>query len=181
MRKLSFAMMLLCLNAMAMGKTRLALEDLKIVESLEKVDVLRVYTSQKIKNEYRHVITNQTDVDSDISNVSKKEYIKKVVKKDIKGKIINIERDFVDNSVKGVHVSFDKGCQKLAQKCTYYFNKNRDGEFKLIAVPLKLSVGEEVKENFELSSEKIAKRAYLTVIKKEIDEVKKDTVQSTGW
>lgn len=182
MKKVALLLSLLAINAFALdAKTKLRSSDVKLIESLDKVELLRVYASKKVKSKYKHVIKDQTDVNADISSVNKKEIIKKVVKKNVKGKIIAIDRDFYDDTLVGVHVSFDKACTSKAQECSYFFKRMFDKDvFKLVSVPKKLAIGEEIKKDFELEPSNF-RNAVLKVIKKEIDEVKKDTVQSQGW
>ena len=181
MKKISLLMAFIALNALAFGsKTKLMANDVKQVESLEKIDVLRVYTSKKIKTKYKKVVSDQTDVNSSISNVNKKEIIKKSLKRKVKGKILKIERSIYDDSIEGLNVSFDKSCSDVKKECSYYFKRNYNNDtFFLAKVPLILSSNEELKKGFELVPSNY-KKAILKVIKKEIDEVKTDTIHSQG-
>jgi hypothetical protein len=183
MKKLTLVLALLSLNAFAIGgKTKLTTSDLLIVVNLKKVESLRVYASKKIKTKYRYVSENQTDVGADINTVSKEELLKKVIKRKIKGKIIKIQQSIYTDEVEGVYVSFDKACTKKEQECAYYFARNHTKEnFRLVKVPKKLAINDVLKPDFVLNSTNVNTRTVLKVIKKEIDEVKKDTVQSTGW
>lgn len=165
-------------GAFAKKKQTLTGSDVKLVNQLDKISELRVYVSKKLKTKYATAQSADTQVNAIISRNSKKESVKKVLKKKVRGKIIGLANTYGDEALK-LHVSFDKGCTKVADNCAYQFDLNQ-GKYYLSGYPKHVTIEDTVIKTSEYTGTKF-RNAHLKVIKEDIDEVKNSTIQSTGW